>query len=188
MQLNLARTLPRSAANGPGERFVVWTQGCPLACPGCWNRDTWSFAERHLQKVADLAEQIRATAGIEGVTFTGGEPFSQALPLAELAHAVRGMGLSVFVFSGYGIHELKAQDHQVLLDHVDVLVAGRYVEDQRCLGLPWRGSKNQRVHFLTDRYSSSDMEEAPDVEVHIGVDGALTLTGFPPDELRGDDR
>ena len=43
MRLNLARTLPRSAANGPGERFVLWVQGCPLACPGCWNPDTWAF-------------------------------------------------------------------------------------------------------------------------------------------------
>ena len=188
MQLNLARTLPRSAANGPGERFVVWTQGCPLACPGCWNRDTWSFAEKYACDVVDLVEQIRETTGIEGVTFTGGEPFAQASALAEVAYAVRRIGLSVFVFSGYNVHELHAQEHQVLLNYVDVLVAGRYAQDQRVLGRPWRGSKNQHVHFLTDRYGPSDMEEAPDVEVHIGANGALTLTGFPPDELRGDDR
>ena len=73
MRLNLARTLPRSAANGPGERFVLWVQGCPLACPGCWNPDTWAFERRDLRSVEDLAAVILATEGIEGVTFTGGE-------------------------------------------------------------------------------------------------------------------
>ena len=53
MRLTLARTLPRSAANGPGERFVLWVQGCPLACPGCWNPDTWAFERRDLRSVEE---------------------------------------------------------------------------------------------------------------------------------------
>ncbi|MCA9706513.1 MAG: radical SAM protein [Myxococcales bacterium] len=90
MRLNLARTLPKSAANGPGERFVVWVQGCPLACPGCWNPDTWSFAPRRVVEVAAMAEEILAVSGIEGVTFTGGEPFMQAHALAALGRAALG--------------------------------------------------------------------------------------------------
>ncbi len=179
MRVNVARTVARSAANGPGERFVVWVQGCPLACPGCWNPDTWDFTRRHVRDVADLAVEILATDGIEGVTFTGGEPFAQARALAELAILLWDAGLSVFVFSGYELDELASDDQRALLDVTDVLVAGRYVEAQRSEGLPWRGSANQQVHFLTGRYAVDDMTEAPEVEFHLGADGALTVTGFP---------
>jgi len=179
MRVNVARTLARSAVNGPGERFVIWVQGCPLACPGCWNPDTWSFARRQLRDVSDVLAEILATTGIEGVTFTGGEPFAQARALAELGRAVKDAGVSVFVFTGYDIDELTTDAHQALLDVTDVLVDGRYIEAQRAEGLPWRGSSNQRVHFLTNRYNEADMVDAPEVEFHLGTDGGMTITGFP---------
>ncbi len=183
MRLNLARTLPRSAANGPGERFVVWVQGCPLGCRGCWNPDTWAFRRREVTEVADLVARIRATPGIEGVTFTGGEPFAQARALAEVGRAVRAAGLSVFVFSGYELAELATEAHRALLAATDVLVAGRYVESDRAEGLPWRGSSNQRVHFLTARYGPAALDDAAEVEFHIDPDGSLTVTGFPRSSL-----
>ena len=186
MNLNLARTVSRSAVNGPGERFVVWTQGCPIACKGCWNRDTWSFAKRNILSVSNLTNQICTTSGIEGVTFTGGEPFAQALALSELARAVRLAGLSVFVFSGYALEELHSASQAALLAQVDVLVAGRYDEEKRDLDLPWRSSTNQRVHFLTERYALADLSQTPSVEVHISANGTLMMTGFPPDGLRNE--
>lgn len=179
MRVNLARTLPRSAVNGPGERFVVWTQGCPLACPGCWNPDTWAFERRNLQSVEDLAANILATESIEGVTLTGGEPFAQAKALTELAKIVRTAGLSVFVFTGYDLDELTHPEHRALLEVTDVVVAGRYIDEQRVNGWAWRGSTNQRVHFMSDRYSLSDMDEVAEVEFHLEKDGTLTVTGFP---------
>lgn len=179
MRLNIARTLSRSSANGPGERFVVWVQGCPLACAGCWNPDTWSFTKRDLRLVDDLCAEILATKGIEGVTFSGGEPFMQARTLATLGKAVQAAGLSVFVFTGYSLDELTQDAHRELLQVTDILVDGRYVEAFSAGGLPWRGSSNQRVHFLTDRYNRNAMEDAPEAEVLIDPDGAMTLTGFP---------
>jgi anaerobic ribonucleoside-triphosphate reductase activating protein len=179
MRLNLARTLPRSAANGPGERFVLWVQGCPLACPGCWNPDTWAFKPRALHSVEELAAAILATEGIEGVTFTGGEPFAQARALAALAARVRAAGLSVFVFTGYELDALTKGEHRALLAVTDVLVAGPYVAAERSGDLPWRGSANQRVHFLSDRYGSANMNETADLEFHLSEDGTLVVTGFP---------
>lgn len=179
MRLNLARTLSRSAANGPGERFVLWVQGCPLACPGCWNPDTWAFERRDLRTVDDLAAVILATEGIEGVTFTGGEPFAQARALTALAERVRAVGLSVFVFTGYDLDELTRPEHLALLAITDVVVAGRYVEASRATGLAWRGSANQCVHFLSDRYGPADMEQVAEVELLLGADGAIIVTGFP---------
>lgn len=181
MRLNLARTVPRSAANGPGERFVLWVQGCPLACPGCWNPDTWAFERRDLRAVDDLAAEILTTRGIEGVTFTGGEPFAQARALATLAERVRAAGLSVFVFTGYELAELARPAQRDLLAHTDVLVAGRYDRARRATGLPWRGSTNQEVHFLSPRYRPDALQDAPEFELHLFNDGTTILTGFPPE-------
>jgi anaerobic ribonucleoside-triphosphate reductase activating protein len=183
MKLNVARTLSRSAANGPGERFVVWVQGCPLACPGCWNPDTWSFDRRIVRDVDELAEEILGVEGIAGVTFTGGEPFSQPRALAQLGQRVRRRGLSVFVFTGYDLDELRSNNAQELLAVTDVLVAGRFVMSQRTLDLTWRGSANQQVHFLSDRYNPTCMVDAAGTEVWIDSGGTLTLTGFPDEAM-----
>jgi len=154
VRLNLAHTLARSAANGPGERFALWVQGCPLACPGCWNPDTWSFTRRELREVVDLTAEIAATPGIDGVTFTG-----------------------------YELDELTSAAHCALLAVTDVLVAGRYVEAERTESLAWRGSSNQRVHFLTARYGPGDVTDAPEAEILLGPDGGLHVTGFPSRKL-----
>ena len=181
MRLNLARTLPRSAANGPGERFVLWVQGCPLACPGCWNTDTWSFARRDVRSVDDLLAEILVERDLEGVTFTGGEPFAQARALAALARGVRATGRSIVVFTGYALDELTRPDQRALLAEADVLVSGRYVAALRAPGLGLRGSSNQAVHFLTDRYGPGDLRDAPELEIHLLPDGSARLTGFPID-------
>lgn len=183
MRLNLARTLARSAANGPGDRFVLWVQGCPLACAGCWNPDTWAFQRRDLRAVEDLAALILGTDGIEGVTFSGGEPFAQARALTALAERVRAHGLSVFVFTGYNLDELMHPEHCALLAVTDVLVTGRYIEAARTTELAWRGSANQQIHFLSDRYGPADLEQAAEVEFHLDADGKLTATGFPAAQL-----
>jgi anaerobic ribonucleoside-triphosphate reductase activating protein len=183
MLLNLARTIPRSAANGPGQRFVVWVQGCAIRCPGCWNQDTWAFETRQLRDAASLADEILATSGIEGVTFTGGEPFHQARGLSEVARRVRSAGQSVFVFTGYDLQELRCSDHKKLLALTDVLVTGRYMQSQRSFELEWRGSANQQVHFLTARYSESCMGTTGCIEFHLDGDGGLAVTGFPLPQL-----
>ena len=177
--LNLAHTLPRSAVNGPGDRFTVWAQGCPFACVGCWNPDTWAFVDRDVTSVDVLASRILSTAGIEGVTFTGGEPFAQAAAFAHLGRRVRAAGLSVFVFTGYERSALRSDAQRALLAVTDVLVTGRYVAARHAPDLPWRGSSNQQLHFLTERYGEEDIPRGNEYEVFIAPDGQVTMTGFP---------
>jgi anaerobic ribonucleoside-triphosphate reductase activating protein len=183
MLINVARTLTRSAANGPGERFVLWVQGCPLECPGCWNPDTWPFDRRNPSTVGDLMSAIVATEGIEGVTLTGGEPFAQARALTPLAVGIREAGLSLFVFTGYEMGELLRPEQRALLNLADVVVTGRYLVAHRTFDLPWRGSSNQSVHFLSQRYGPAEMIRVPQAEFHLGKDGVLAATGFPEDRL-----
>jgi anaerobic ribonucleoside-triphosphate reductase activating protein len=183
--VNVARMLPRSAANGPGERFVLWLQGCGLACAGCWNPDTWSFEPRLMLSVEAIMEQVTATPGIEGVTLTGGEPFAQASALVPLVTRVRAAGLSLVVFTGHELAELGSHAARQVLAEVDVLVTGRFVLAERDLSLPLRGSRNQRVHFMTARYGERDLAAELRVEVHLDSNGGMAVTGFPPDELLG---
>ena len=118
LELNVARWIARSRANGPGERFVLWVQGCVLACPGCWNPDTWRTSPRILVSVDEICERVLGTAGIEGVTFTGGEPFLQARALARVAGRVRAAGLSVMVFTGHELDELGGEPPDELVQAV----------------------------------------------------------------------
>jgi anaerobic ribonucleoside-triphosphate reductase activating protein len=182
MQVNIARTLPKSAANGPGERFVIWVQGCSLGCPGCWNPDTWSDAPGQLVDVGLLLSRIFGTPGIEGITLTGGEPFQQAESLLVLATKVRARGMSIVAFTGYRLSELVTPAQRALLRACDIVVAGRYLRNQRVEAERWRGSTNQIVHYLSGRYSASTQAETI-CEVHLGPDGEVRITGFPPDAL-----
>jgi anaerobic ribonucleoside-triphosphate reductase activating protein len=184
--LNIARWLGKSAVNGPGERFVVWLQGCSLRCPGCWNQEMWPQHGREWMSGNALMELAQAQEGIEGVTITGGEPLEQAEALVPFLEQARSAGLSVMVFSGYELGEVGTPAVDAVLSLTDLLVAGRYREAERAEGLRWRGSANQRIHFLTGRYSEGALvKEQPVVEFHLCDDGAVALTGFPEVELLG---
>ena len=172
---------PRSRANGPGTRFVVWVQGCTLGCPGCFNPGTHAAGGREVA-IDELAAQI--PSDVEGISVSGGEPLQQPEAVAALLDAARTRGLSTLAFSGYTLDEIRAlAGGPVVLDRLDVLVDGRYLAGQR-LATGLRGSANQRIHLLTDRYALSDVEATPVAEIRIARDGEVVLTGVDPLKLR----
>ena len=181
--LPIAQIIPCTAAEGPGERFAIWLQGCPLRCPGCCNPEMLPFDGGLPTPVDELVSQIIATDGIEGITLLGGEPFAHAAGLAALAREVRRHGLSVMIFSGYTLEELHSQSESAvdeLLSQTDILVDGPYRNDMPETERRWIGSKNQRIHFLTDRCDPADprWREPNTLEVRLD-DGELTVNGFP---------
>ena len=181
--LRVAQVVPRTEAEGPGVRFSLWVQGCALRCPGCCNPEMFAFERGTVMTVESLLARILATPGIEGVSILGGEPFSQAMLLAGLCEQVRAAGLSVMVFSGYTLAELKAQarpDVERLLATLDLLVDGRFEKDQPETRRRWIGSRNQVMHFLTARYSPDEPRfTAPNTaEMHL-VEGKLLINGWP---------
>ena len=184
MKLRLHAVEPRSRANGPGARFVVWLQGCSLGCPGCFNPTTHSTEGGQLVEVDDLVAQVRATRGIEGVSLSGGEPMQQPEASAALLDAARALGLSTLAFSGYTIEEARAlPGGPEVLARLDVLIDGRYVAGER-LATGLRGSANQRIQLLTSRYSLADVEATPVAEIRISRDGEVVLTGVNPLKLK----
>lgn len=179
---------PRSRANGPGVRTVVWFQGCTLGCVGCFNPATHAQVESPATGVeldAVIASLAGAAAtGIEGLTLSGGEPMQQIDAAIALLAAARLAGLSTFMFSGYTIEEIQALPRgDAALALLDVLVDGRYRSDLR-LGQGLRGSSNQRVHLLSNRYTSRDIDDAPLGEVRIAPNGEVILTGVTPLRLK----
>jgi anaerobic ribonucleoside-triphosphate reductase activating protein len=171
----------RSRANGPGVRFVVWLQGCTLACPGCFNPGTHGGGGREIA-ISEIAAQL-AAAKVDGLTLSGGEPLQQPAAAAALLDAARALGLSTLVFSGYTLAEIRAlPGGPDVLARLDVLVDGRYVASER-LGRGLRGSTNQRIHLLTERHTLAEVENTPVAEVTIR-NGELVLTGVNPVRMK----
>lgn len=132
---------------------------------------------------ANAAYDLQPLPALEGVTFSGGEPFDQAVALAVVARAAREMGLSVFIFTGYPWQELQRSvdpGHRALLEVSDLLVAGPYDRNLPCKH-PLLASANQELVFLTDRYRHFDFGQKRKVEFRIGPDGDVRVSGFPMD-------
>jgi anaerobic ribonucleoside-triphosphate reductase activating protein len=185
--LNVAGFLAKSEVNGPGIRAVVWVQGCPRRCEGCFNAAFQPFSPAKIISVTALATRILAIPGIDGVTFSGGEPFAQAAPLAALAEQIRTCGLSVITYSGYTIDELAAGNNPAwpaLLAATDLLVAGPYVA-ARARPDPLRGSSNQQVIPIGTRLlpARRPPSSGTTAEFTVTRDGTITASGFPPETV-----
>ncbi len=184
--LSIAQIVPCTEAEGPGRRFAVWLQGCPLRCPGCCNPEMLPFEGGTTVALADLIgsmEEVTGSQGVEGITLLGGEPLAHAAGAAVLARAVQERGLSVMIFSGYTLEEARRlPDPAVdeLLDHTDILVDGPYRREQPETRRRWIGSANQRVHFLSDRYRADDPRWLLPNTLEVRLRGReLTVNGFP---------
>ena len=163
--LNVSSTMNRSRANGPGVRAVIWVQGCTIGCRGCYSASTHLHEASSLHPPSEIADWLQSIPDIEGVTFSGGEPFEQAAAVLETINSIRenmGSDFSVFVYTGYAIEFLrKSNDRSVhdLLNAIDILSAGPFDYKLRDETLLWRGSSNQSLHFLSNRYSAFQIEE-----------------------------
>jgi anaerobic ribonucleoside-triphosphate reductase activating protein len=182
--------------NGPGLRAVIYFQGCTLGCRNCWNPDTHSFtgAERSVAEIANSIILAHEARPLDGVTFSGGEPMQQADGLLALIESlrVRLPRLSFGIYSGYCEQELgcglywcrselsqdaRQQIWRNIRGHLDFAVLGRYVA-ARPSTLPLRSSSNQQLALFSSRYRDEDFG-AQEVEIQIGVQGAVQVTGFP---------
>jgi anaerobic ribonucleoside-triphosphate reductase activating protein len=185
IELSIAQTVRGTEAEGPGKRYALWFQGCPLRCPGCCNPEMLPFEGGRRVALTDVVSDIEkaATEGVEGVTLLGGEPLAHAAGAAALARAVRERGLTVMVFSGYTLEEARQlSDPAVaeLLALTDILVDGPYIREQPETRRRWIGSANQRIHFLTERYSADDPRWLLSNTLEIRLSGLeLTVNGFP---------
>lgn len=152
-KLRLSGIVEESIVDGPGLRFVVFTQGCPHHCPGCHNPQTHSFTDGYLEDIQQIYNQYQENPLLSGITFSGGEPFCQPEPLAKLGHMIHQTGGHIITYTGYVYEELLRMSQsnpaiRDLLEVTDQLIDGPYIQSLRDLTLPFRGSSNQRIITL----------------------------------------
>ena len=150
MELRVFGTANDSIVDGPGLRFALFVQGCIHNCKGCHNPESHKLDGGTLQDTDEIFEQIQKNPLLDGVTFSGGEPFLQAKALSELAKKIKDMGLNLYVYTGFTYEELLSGANEEnfwgeLLKYTDFLVDGKFEEDKKHYTLLFKGSENQRI-------------------------------------------
>ena len=145
--LNLAGIQTDSIVDGPGIRTTFFCQGCPHHCEGCHNPETWPFSGGTPMDTEAMVSIVASNPLCKGVTFSGGEPFAQAEGFLELAKALKAKGYEVASYSGYTFEALLSGTpaQRQLLEWIDILIDGPFVQTEKSLELAFRGSSNQRI-------------------------------------------
>ncbi|MDO4583015.1 MAG: 4Fe-4S single cluster domain-containing protein [Planctomycetia bacterium] len=187
-ELRIAQLAPRCTVLGPGVRGVVWVQGCSRGCPGCISPEMQPWEGGTAVSTENLAEYLGDLREIEGITISGGEPLAQAEGLNDLMDRLRERDFGWMAYTGYTLEEILeagTEEQRKWVRRLDILVDGPYREAEHCNG-PWRGSKNQRIHFLTPRYRSWQ-ERLGDLENRlewVWEGNACYWMGIPPRGFR----
>ena len=159
MRYNLIRKMDIS--NGPGVRVSIFMQGCAFHCKNCFNPETWNFDggqefnENTINEVLNLCEENH----IKGLSILGGEPMhpNNIDGTTKLAKAFKEKypNKNLWVWSGFRFdNELKDKE---VLNYIDVLVDGQYVDELHDFTLKWRGSSNQRVIDVKQSLEQSEV-------------------------------
>ena len=166
---------------GPGKRLLLFTQGCSLRCKGCVNQHLWQFgvgANITVEEVLGLCQDV------EGITLHGGEPLDQSEGVLEIVKALKSVGKTVILFTGYQYKELSKSSQKRAWELSDLVISGRYVESKRNIYLQFRGSTNQRVYRHRGKYKDYRVKDGKSVAViRLKENGEMQSRGFRTDEL-----
>lgn len=186
---NIAQIIHGTKAEGPGIRTAIWFQGCSILCKNCCNPSFLPFKDNKWIKHTEIMDSIidynknNPNEKVEGITFIGGEPFDQPISLSMLTFYAKNINLSVMIFTGYLIEDLRAKNNtfiNLILNNTDILVDGKYDDTKRTNNIRWVGSTNQRMLFLTNRYNENDTQfKEPNTVEYRLVKGELIMNGWP---------
>ncbi len=153
--MNYHQYYPIDVVNGPGTRCTLFVSGCVHQCPGCYNKSTWRLnsGQPFTPALEDriIADLNDTRVPRQGLSLSGGDPLHPAnvQSILKLVKRVRAEcpGKDIWLWTGYRLAELDAQQMQVV-DRINVLIDGKFVQDLKDPALIWRGSSNQVVHRL----------------------------------------
>ncbi len=168
-----------SKVNGPGNRFVLWTQGCLKGCKNCFNPETWSYEVYKELSPRQIFELIK-NFEVEGVTISGGDPLEQEDDLLELLFLLKEIKLrkGIILFSGFSRNEIRENPiREKCLSYIDVLIDGRYEEELKTES-SLRGSSNQEFYFFSDKILREELFFDQEIELSLESD-KIVMTGFP---------
>lgn len=183
--LKIARKAECCKVLGPGSRAVIWFHGCSRNCDGCIAKSMNQSEDFEECTPDGLYEWLKTCSNIEGLSISGGEPLEQDIDdLTVFLQKVKSDSrkLSVILFTGFTYNEIVHSRINKVLPFIDVLIDGTYKKELNDdTGL--RGSSNQVIHFLTDRYESIKetfyKKDCRNVEVGITLDNRITINGIP---------
>lgn len=156
--MNYASINKNDMVNGEGVCVSFWTQGCPHRCPGCHNPETWDFnagIETDFTFIIDeIIEAMQEQDIKRNLSILGGEPLCEEneMMVSFIVDRIKEQfkDRKIFIWTGYELEELQLKNSifvNKILDNIDVLVTGRYIEAQRDISLKWRGSANQKILY-----------------------------------------
>ena len=144
--LSVLQIIEDTAVDGPGFRTAVYAAGCSHFCPGCHNPESWDIRKGKSCTVDEVLQVILSDPFAD-VTFSGGDPFNQAEEFAELARRIKQeSSKTIWCYTGFLYEEvLQNPVYRKLLETIDVLVDGPFIEKLRDEDLLFCGSSNQRL-------------------------------------------
>ena len=162
--LRISGIINESIVDGPGIRLVVFAQGCKHNCLECHNPETHSLEGGYLISIDEIVERVRKNPLLQGVTFSGGDPFEQAHIFGILAKLVKEMGLDVVTYTGYLYEKIldeieHKKDWDMLLKHSDIIVDGKYDKTKKKSDLKFIGSANQRIIDVKKTFETNKIVE-----------------------------
>lgn len=178
---------------GPGERYVLWVQGCTHNCKGCIAPETHSLTTGgYWFEIKKILEEISCKNNLRGITISGGEPFLQAEKLIILLKKLKKKKLDVICYTGFLYEDIlknKIPFGKELLKYIDILIDGKYNEELNT-GSYLRGSDNQRILHLKNTYKKYEKKmnglKNRNVEIKIIDEKTLFIAGIPPLKLNED--
>lgn len=178
---------------GPGERYVIWVQGCVHNCKGCIAPETHSLNENgYWIEIDNLLREINQSKNLRGITISGGEPLLQAEALIYLLKKLKNKNLDIICYTGFLYEEIlkgKVPFGKELLNYIDILIDGKYIEDLNKENY-LRGSENQRIIHLKNTYKKNEEQilklKNRNIEIKIIDETTLFIAGIPPKKMEKD--
>jgi anaerobic ribonucleoside-triphosphate reductase activating protein len=169
---------------GPGRRIVLWTQGCTIHCPGCTNQHIWKKSGGTAYKADEIFEYCIQQENIDGITLHGGEPTDQMAALLPLLRKLKSLHYSVILFTGYEIESFTNDQQKEFISYCDLIKYGPFVISQMNRYLQFRGSSNQRIIRISERFKDYPISDGENVVLlDIDKNGIIINKGFPDEDM-----